>query len=142
MSDVDILHAMGQASRDSSDPTHESVVRIIGRRHFKVAYRRSQADLQTHDDPATVIKVACEEQFGQGVILQSAPPQSGALPEFPVQIGEQVTSSLIESGTLRTIPVASVDYLLADPNLRDDVQKWINENKARILAQAPEVDEA
>jgi len=76
------------------------------------------------------------------VILQSAPPQSGALPEFPIQIGEQVTSSLIESGTLRTIPVASVDYLLADPNLRDDVQKWINENKARILAQAPEVDEA
>ncbi|MFX0204357.1 MAG: HD domain-containing protein [Candidatus Hodarchaeota archaeon] len=134
ITDYEIMSALRSASDDPNAPGHNHAKRIINRKHFKVIYERNPNDFEINEDAEALIKKAVEDEFGTDKVRLDQPVKKSGAIDFPVLIrDESVLSSLSLSQVLRNLPIVSVGYVFADPEIRDQAEKWIIENKMDII---------
>lgn len=141
--DVDVLHGIQQASRNTGHPAHEFARRIFERDHYKVAYSLSSADLDIHPRPGQVIYGALCERFGADNVRHNIYYNTpGRVFDFPLlNQNNEVVSALGESKTLSAIPTSAPDYVFIHPKYRDEAQQWLEREKINLLATTPAEEE-
>jgi HD superfamily phosphohydrolase len=153
--DTDVLVAIKAAAADPQMPGHAPACRIVMRNHFKVAYEKRAgpkdraADDDLRGDRATDVKAlaaAAQDQFGADLVAYGAPPASKKPPDFAVRSRDGRTSEWASglSDVYMRLPESPDAYVLADGEIRDDVKRWIEENRERIIesARAEEIRQA
>ena len=84
---------------------------------------------------------ALRGEFGGDMFRRDHYHQRGGSPDFPVRMRDgRKVSSLVVSQALGKVPVTSVDYVFADRSVSSDAERWIAENRKRIV-QPPGEDE-
>lgn len=139
--DTDVLVAMKEAAADRGAAGHDAARRIITRDHFKVAYVRHAAAPggEPGETPADVeaLAAAAAEHFGDGLVAYGAPPSRKTPPDFAVRDydGRSVPASGL-SDVYQRLPEAPDAFVLADAEIRDDVRRYLEHNRERILEEA------
>jgi HD superfamily phosphohydrolase len=154
--DTDVLLAIKRAAADADDPAHDPARRIVTRDHFKVAYEKKGAPKggeaqdgkvagDTSADVAALAKAAGQE-FGPHRVAYGAPPSKKKPPDFAVRSRDGRSSEWASglSDVFRRLPESPDEYVLADAEIRDDVRRWLETNRERILdeARAAQIREA
>jgi uncharacterized protein len=147
--DVDVLAAIKRAALDGDDPAHDPARRIVLRDHFKVAYEKKAASKGDRvadgslggDTSADVqaLVMAAQKEFGSKLVAYGAPPSTKKPPDFAVWVREDGFKSVWASGlsdVMRGLPESPDEYVLADDGIRDDVRRWLVNNREMILGQA------
>jgi len=145
--DTDVLVAIKEAAADPSAPGHDPARRILCRDHFKVAYDKHAApkggaeDVDHQGDTSSDVEalaLAAGREFGQHLVAFGAPPSRKAPPDFAVRLRDgalSVWASGLSDVSLR-LPESPDAYVLADAEIRDDVRRWLEENRESILEEA------
>ena len=133
LTDNEITSAMSEAIEKSS-LGYDHARRIIQRQHFKLLYQRNPDDFI--EAARKIYNAACIE-FDEGNLRKdSIPKKDSPEPYFPVLIHDgRIISSLSLSQALRNIPNVIVDYVFVEPTLRDKAEKWLNENREKIVTK-------
>ena len=116
-------------------PITRSARRIAGRQHFKVVYSRNPEDLNVVSEPGKAIGQWLIEKYGEDRIRLDSHTPSGNPFDFPVleSDGRIISSSLL-SDLLSRMPTATIDFVFADPDIRDEARKIVIENRKDLLA--------
>jgi len=142
MTDNEVLSGMLEASRNPETKGHESATRIMERKHFKRAYTLKKDDLEKNIDALRVLYDASCEKFGQDMIRIDEYKKPSRELNFPVLVDDNkvVSSSKLssvfkepEDGSIGLTGL-SVGYIFAEPEIRDEVKKYINNDRDMILA--------
>lgn len=141
LTDNEVISALRKAANDSSEDGHEHARRIIDRGHFKVLYERNPEDIAVNRNAAQAIFEAVKTQYGPERARMDSYKQKGGSPNFPVLTRDgRIVSSLAESQVLEKLPVAAFDYVFIDAGLRSDAEKWLLENRKKVIALKGEVE--
>ena len=125
-----ILEAAGNADLEG----HKSARCIINREHFRCIYQRNPEDILKNSDAATAIFNAACDRFGAENIRVDRYKQKGGGPDFPVYTrDERIISSLVISEVLTQLPVIATDYVFVSPEIRVEVEKWLEQNREAII---------
>jgi HD superfamily phosphohydrolase len=146
--DTDVLVAIKEAGRDEENRAHVPAKRILTRDHFKVAYEKKpdgkagEEGASRGDTSADVkaLAVAAEAEFGDDLVTYGAPPSKKQPPDFAVRLREGRSSAWASglSDVFRRLPESPNEYVLADAEIRDDVGRWLDDNRERVLGEARE----
>jgi HD superfamily phosphohydrolase len=148
--DTDVLQAIKAAAADVENPAHDPARRIVKRDHFKVAYEKragskggeaGDGERRRGDTSADVqaLVAAAQKEFDEGLVAYGAPPDKRTPPDFAVRVREDGYRSVWASGlsdVFRRLPESPDEYVLADGEIRDDVRRWLQDNRERILEEA------
>lgn len=139
--DTDVLVAIKQAAADRQAPGHEPARRIVSRDHFKPAYARHAASPsgdggETASD-VQALAAAATAKYGADLVAYGAPPSRKTPPDFAVRDydGRSVPASGL-SDVYRRLPESPDAFVLADAKIRDDVRRFLEGNRERIVEQA------
>ena len=136
--DNEVLDAIRVAARDSALPGHDAALRIVERRHFKVAYESGADDTGR---AVQAIAQAAAGEFGPALVRHGASPRRGAPPDFPVlERDGSSASSLALSEVLRRLPASRDEYVLVDPDIRENAKKWTRQERERVVAEAQAIE--
>jgi HD superfamily phosphohydrolase len=137
LSDNEVTAGMWKAAADSSERSHMLANRIISREHFRQVYEPSSSDQATALQPGKNVYDALVTQFGEDHIRRDAYAQEGASYDFPVftKAGE-IDSSLALSRTVSQVPTFSVDRVYVSMVVREEAERWVANNKSRIITGA------
>ena len=151
--DTDVLLAIRQAAADPEHPAHDPARRIRTRDHFKVAYEKRAAPKggeSEHGDPqgdtsadVQALAEAAEAHFGPGLVAYGAPPSKKKPPDFAVRVRDEGFKSVWASGlsdVMRKLPESPDEYVLADGEIREEVRRWLQSNRERILSEVRETE--
>ncbi len=61
--------------------------------------------------------------------------QKGSGLNFPVLIDGRIASSLAMSEVLNTVLIVAVDYVFINPDYREDAEKWLKEEREKIITK-------
>lgn len=62
---------------------------------------------------------------------------------FPILVRDgRIVSSLALSETLKNVPVVAVDYVFINPELREEAEKWLKENRETIILSIIEEEDS
>jgi uncharacterized protein len=147
--DTDVLIAIKEAAADADHPAHDPARRILTRDHFRVAYMKkadSKAGAAKNgsrgDTSADVhaLARAAATKFGEKRVAYGAPPSNKRPLDFAVRWGNGRASVWASglSDVFRRLPESPDEYVLADAEIRDDVRRWLESNRRRILEEARE----
>ena len=140
--DDEITVAMRQATLQPDAKGHLHACRIVKRRHFKRVYERNTEDVAVNQESGRAIFEALCSEFGEDRVRRDCYHQRGGPPDFPVRMRDgRKVSSLAASRVLEQIPVLSVDYVFADRSVFLEAEKWIAENRGRIVQPPAEEEE-
>ena len=133
LTDAEITAAMRSVASDPGAPGHDPARRILERDHFRVVYQRRPEDGSFDVD---AIYRATQDHFGAEKVRYGGSPKRGDA-DFPVldRDGSSVPA-LSLSPVLAELPVSRNEYVFAAPDLRDEVERWIGNERERILEQA------
>lgn len=146
--DSDVLVAMKQAAADREHPGNDPARRILARDHFKVAYEKraapkdGRANTEDHhgDTPGDVeaLAQAAAKHFGEELVAYGAPPSRKRPPDFAVRSRDGRSSEWASglSDVYLRLPESPDAYVLADATIRDDVRRWLKENRETLLDEA------
>ena len=141
MTDDEIMAALRDASLRQEARGHAHACRIMKRRHFKRVYERNPEDVAVNQESGRAVFEALRGEFGGDKFRRDHYHQRGGSPDFPVRMRDgRKVSSLVVSQALGKVPVTSVDYVFADRSVSSDAERWIAENRKRIV-QPPGEDE-
>ncbi len=131
LTDIEVLAAIREGAK--KDSAHAR--RIAGRQHFKVVYSRNPEDLNVVSEPGKAIGQWLIEKYGEDRIRLDSHTPSGNPFDFPVleSDGRIISSSLL-SDLLSRMPTATIDFVFADPDIRDEARKIVIENRKDLLA--------
>ena len=149
LEDTDVLLAITQAAADPGRAGHDPARRIATRDHFKVAYEKRAApkDREKNDehplrgDTASDVEAladAAAAHFGSGLIAYGAPPSRKRPPDFAVRSRDGSTTEWASglSDVYMTLPESPDAFVLADGEIRDDVARWLEDNREEIVEKA------
>lgn len=137
ISDIQVLDAIMEASRDDSLPGHKSAERIVDRKHFRRIYSKTPEDVKIYQKPGVAICAALKENFEPELISNREYDENEPVFNFPVlNSNNDITSSTSISQVLTNMPLLSIDEVFAAPEIRDEVVKWLKENRVRVLTDA------
>jgi HD superfamily phosphohydrolase len=152
--DTDVLVAIKRAANDSTDPAHDPARRIVCRDHFRVAYEKKagpkdgeSGEGEPEGDTSADVQAlarAAQDKFGEDVVAYGAPPSRKKPPDFAVwvrdgQVREGRYKSAWASGlsdVFRKLPESPDEYVLADGKARDEIRRWLETERDRIVAEA------
>ena len=141
MTDDEIMMALRHASSQPDARGHLHACRIMKRQHFKRVYERNAEDVAINQESGRAIFDALCSKFGASSVRRDYHNQPGGSPDFPVRMRDgRKVSSLVASHALGQVPVTSVDYVFVDRSVFSEAEKWIAENRERIV-QPPGDDE-
>jgi len=133
LTDAEIAAAMRSAARDSGMPGHDPARRIIERDHFRVVYQRRPED-GTFE--VNALHEAARAEFGESNIRYGGSPKRGDA-DFPVRDRDGVSVPVLSlSPVLAELPVSRNAYIFAAPDLRDEVETWLDIEHDRIVQDA------
>jgi hypothetical protein len=133
LTDAEVTVAMRAAARDAGLPGHDAARRILERDHFRVVYQRLPADGSF--EVAALYQAAVEE-FGPENIRYGGSPKRGDA-DFPVRNRDGSIVPVVSlSAVLADLPVSRNEYVFAAPELRDQVESWISEEREKIINEA------
>lgn len=134
ITDNDVSAALLAAARDANCSGNESARRIISRDHYRCIYERNPDDIAKNPEASVAIFDSLCNHFGAENVRIDRYKQKGRGPDFPV-LGQdrRISSSVAMSETLRKIPVVATDYIYVPLEKRDEVKKWIEQNRATII---------
>ena len=134
LTDNEVTSAILESSRSlcGSKPLHAQ--RIVGRKHFKLLYKRNPGDLQENLEAGKSVYDALTDKFdAQDFRIDRYSQRSGA-PDFPVKLrDDEVVSSLAVSETLKNMPVVSIDNVYAERSIYEKAKGWFEQNRACII---------
>ena len=134
MSDDEIMAALRNASVQQGAKGHVHACRIMKRQHFKRVYERNAEDVAVNPESGQAVFDALCGEFGEDKVRQDCYRQGGGSPDFPVRMRDgRKVSSLTASRALEQVPVTSVDYVFVDRSMSSDAERWIAENRERII---------
>jgi hypothetical protein len=142
--DADVLAAIKSAAADPDQPGHAPAQRIVTRNHFKKAYEK-KADPEDHDDlrgdrsgDVRTLAEAASEHFGADKVAYGAPPTNKPPDDFAVREGASRGSVWAKglSEVMRKLPQSPDEFVLADSEIRDEVSRWLEQHRARLLTEA------
>lgn len=135
--DHSVLVAIKAAARDPSAKGHDPARRIVQRDHFRIADHRQPDDTGARAVAVRAVAEAARGEFGDDVVRYGASPRRGEPPDFPVQERDgRSVSSLSLSDVLSKLPAARDEYVLADAGIRDELKRWIEQNREGIIEDA------
>ena len=138
LSDNEVTAGMWNAAANSAERSHVLAKRIISREHFRQVYDPSSADQRSALEPAKNMFEALIEQFGADHVRRDTYAQKGGSYDFPVYTkAREIDSSLALSQTLSKVPTFSVDRVYVSVAVRDEAERWIGENRNKIIAGTP-----
>lgn len=139
-SDARVLGGIRATLLDTNHPGNDAANRITNRSHYKVVYSLNTKDHDIYEDPGQAIYQALCNQFGtQNVKRDHYGKKATGTFDFPLQNGNgEIISAYDESQVLPHIPIAKIDYVYANPELRDEAKAWLNLEKENILNKAAE----
>ena len=133
LTDAEVTVAMRAAARDSGAPGHGPARRIIDRDHFRVVYQRLPADGSFE---VNALYEAALARYGEPNIRYGGSPRRGDA-DFPVRNRDGSVVPVVSlSPVLAELPVSSNEYVFAAPELRDDVERWLADERERIIDEA------
>jgi HD superfamily phosphohydrolase len=142
MTDSEVLVALRNASADAAASGHDPACRITQRNHFRRIYEKNTADQKRNLRSVDHVTEALEKQFGPQAIRRDKYAQKSTGIAFPVLSSDgRVEVSTTVSPTLGNVPTFQIDYVFADPVVKDEVLKWLDENRNAILDKAPPIEE-
>jgi len=143
--DTDVLVGIKEACSDPNHPAHDPALRIMTRDHFKVAYEKKPESKagETRGDASGDVRAlakAAADKFGNDLVAYGAPPSKKQPPDFAVRLRGGRSSAWASglSDVFRRLPESPDEYVLADADIRDDVERWLNRNREQILGEARE----
>ena len=102
-----------------------------------MVYSRNPEDLKIHSEPGVAIGQGLIEKFGKGRIRLDNYTPSGDPFDFPVlQSDGRIISSSLLSDLLSRIPLATIDFVFVDPDIRDEARRFVIENRKDLLAES------
>ena len=130
LTDTEVLAAIRQEAIEGS--AHAK--RIAERQHFKVIYSRDPEDLKISPEPGRAIWLGVIQEFGEYAARLDSYTSSVGPFDFPVlQSDGRITSSSFLSDLLSRIPNAAIDFVFADPDIRDEARKYVIERREDLL---------
>jgi HD superfamily phosphohydrolase len=137
--DNEVTSAILDAARESNKAGHEHARRIIGREHYRLLYQRNPDDLKRNLESGTRVLDALCKQFGADALRRDQYSQKSHPIDFAVRTrDDRIVSSIFISETLRKVPVFAVDYIFIKPSLREKAERWLVENRDKIISQEME----
>ena len=142
LTDNEVTAGMWKAAIDSKERGHLPAKRIVSREHFRQVYEPSSSDQLSALEPGKNVYDAISAQFGPDQVRRDAHAQKGGSYDFPVltKAGE-IDSSLALSQTLSQVPTFSVDRVYVSMDVREEVERWILENRSKIITAAAKKEE-
>lgn len=134
LTDNEVWSGIADTTAQSNPNCAIHAARIVGRDHFRVLYRRNPNDINRNPRSCELVYESAVGKFGQkNVAYDQYVPGNGGL-EFPVLMPDnRIASSVSLSETLRKIPVAKFEYVFVDHSLVEDANKWLTENRDKII---------
>lgn len=134
LTDNEVMTAMLKASKDKSKSGYEAAKRIIYRNHFKKVYQVTEDDLQKNIDALTIIYDDLCKNFGSENIKKDSLGKKGKAVEFPVlSDNNEICLSIQKSDILKNSPNLKTNYIFVNPDIKNEVKKYIDEKKENIL---------
>lgn len=135
--DNEVNAALLLAARNLNAAGHDSACRIVERKHFHVLYERNPSDIVLHSNPGEVIASAAAKQFGEKAIRYSKPKIKDTATDFPVKTRDgRIAPAISVSHVLAKLKPAAIDYVFIDPELLRTAEKWLAEERKKILEVA------
>lgn len=142
MTDSEVLVALRDAAADPASAGHDPACRITQRKHFKRIYEKNTADRKRNLRSVDLVTEALEAHFGSQAIRRDTYAQKSTGLAFPVLSSDgRVEVSTSVSPTLSNVPTFQIDYVFADPLIKDEALKWLDENRDAILDKTPPAEE-
>jgi HD superfamily phosphohydrolase len=139
MTDNEVTAAMLAAARDRSQKGCQAAQRIVGRRHFKVVYERSPADIAVNPEAGDAVLRALQDELGPKLFRHDRYRQKGGAPNSPVRRrDDSIESSLTMSSVLERVPVVATDYVFADRAVAEKAVDWLQINRQRVIQPTAE----
>lgn len=139
MTDAEVISGLRLAAGDSSSPSHDPASRIITRQHFRLFYDRNPSDLRRNPEAGKAIYSAACDEFGKANVRYDSYSQKNVPIDFPVETRDgRIESSLTLSKTLGDLPIAAVDYVFIEPQLREKARGWLHTNRETIITHREE----
>jgi hypothetical protein len=135
LTDNEVSAALLKAAKDNSESAHEEAKRLVYRKHFKKVYEVSKQDLEKNIDALQVLYENLINQYGVENIKKDNYGKKGGKLEFPVldDDSNKIKNSTDVSDILCNTPDLTTNFIFANPEIKDEVKKYIEENKNSIL---------
>ena len=136
--DNGVISAMLSIAKDKSHPAHLHADRIVHRRHFRSIYRSTAEDRKLSIfKPGRKIYEAASEKFGEENVKHVEKTQTRRRNDFPVFVqGARIAGAASEKETFSGVPLASCAHVFVSPEMRDEADDWLSQNRQRILSAA------
>jgi len=139
ITDNEVTAALLKAARDKDAIGHDAARRITTREHFRVVYQRNPTDIAINPEAGTAVYQALRQQFGNEHFRRDAYKEKAGPPDFPVLARDgRCHSSMLMSDTLRQLPVVAVDYVFVSPEMRQECEVWLENNRGDIIRRKEE----
>jgi hypothetical protein len=121
LTDDEVMTALRLSSADSSHAHHGLATRLVGRKHFRMAYALDQQQLELIPALLTEVSEEAVRLYGaENVRVDKYGPKS-EINDFCVRMSEspesEVRSSLQVSGVISAIPAFLIGYIFVAPDL-------------------------
>ncbi len=136
--DNDILVELVIAARDPSHKAHDPARRIVERDHFRLVYKRDPSDFKKNPEASSQIYEALGKKYRKKNVRFDEHTQTGGPQNFPVWVDNKIISSIELSETLEKTPVAKVEYVFIEQELKEKAKKFISANHDQLIAPKPE----
>lgn len=99
-------------------------------------YQQEPSDLEKNPEPGKVLYNALVKEFGEDNLRYDRYIQKESSTDFPVlRRNGKIVSSLLLSQALKQIPLVSIEYIFISRDLLVKAEKWLKENKHKILEE-------
>ena len=133
MSDAEVMSAIRTAARDAGAPGHDPARRIVERDHFRVVYQRLPVDGSFE---LQALYEAAVKKYGAQNIRYGGSPKRGDA-DFPVRNRDGSVVPVVSlSLVLAELPVSRNEYVFANPEIREEVELWLSEQRESIIEDA------
>jgi len=132
---VKLLNAAG----NPSSPGYEQAKRIIERKHFRLLYEKSPADVKVNPKAVEIIYKKAAEEFGEGNVEIDEYDEKGGISEFPIiDRNRRIISSSLASEVITEVPRVVVGFVFVNSDQADEAKNWLDKNKEEILKNGKE----
>lgn len=139
ITDNEVNAAIIKAAENPDDPAHLPATIINERKHFKTFYSRNPDDLKITHNASELIYNAAVKKFGEAKIKKDKYTKESDVKDFPVKLQEnRIVWAKTNSEVLNHIPGVVSDYIFVNPEYREEVRKWLANNKEEIISSEGE----
>ena len=136
MTDERVIVGIADAASDEDCPAHDPARRLKNREHFRVLWSRNPSDLMRNPKSGQLVFDAATERFGNAAVRRDWRHPKEAVIDFPVVMSDnRIASAQAMSAALRHIPDAAFDYVFVDPDLEEEAEHWLANERDHILPE-------